>query len=223
MPVLEANVAKIKELNPGWEYRFYEDADIEAYISMHFPWALAYLKRIKPHYGAAKADLFRYLLMYEEGGVYLDIKSSVSRPLDEVLHPNDSYLLSHWHNGPGEAFEGWGLWPEIDLPGGEFQQWHIVAMPGHPFLQRTIQRVCKNIENYDPRRDGVGLRGVLRLTGPIAYTLSIQPLLDSGDYRLGDVVDDFGFIYSIFDRNDEHRRQLDMQWYGNNTDSILYV
>ena len=35
--------------------------------------------RIDPVYGAARADLFRYLLLYRTGGVYLDIKSAARR------------------------------------------------------------------------------------------------------------------------------------------------
>ena len=35
------------------------------------------------------ADVFRYLAVYREGGVYLDVKSTVTCPLDEVLSPDD--------------------------------------------------------------------------------------------------------------------------------------
>ena len=38
---------------------------------------------------------FRYLLMYEIGGVYLDIKSTANKKLDDVLEENDAFILSH--------------------------------------------------------------------------------------------------------------------------------
>ena len=41
-----------------------------------------------------------------------------------------------------------------------------------------IKRVLSNIDTYRPWRNGVGRIGVFRLTGPIAYTLAIAPLLD---------------------------------------------
>ncbi len=39
----------------------------------------------QPRYGVVLADIFRYLVIYNEGGVYLDIKSTVNRPLDEII------------------------------------------------------------------------------------------------------------------------------------------
>lgn len=77
-------------MNPGWEHRLYDDADIEAFIRESYgDEILAYYHRIDRRYGAARADLFRYLLLYRLGGVYLDIKSTTVRPLDEVLRPDE--------------------------------------------------------------------------------------------------------------------------------------
>ncbi len=150
---IEKNVVNIRTLNPGWEYRLYDDDDIVEFIKNNYePFVLGYYNRINPEYGAARADLFRYLLMHKYGGVYLDIKSAPTKPLDTVLMPDDRYLLSHWRNGKGERFEGAGLHPELhNIPGGEFQQWHIVAAPGHPFLKAVIKKVLRNIDRVQPR------------------------------------------------------------------------
>ena len=97
----------------------------------------------------AKADLFRYLLIYAAGGVYLDLKSSIRDSLTRTLQPSDRYLLSHWRNRSGEEFEGWGLWDELrDFENGEFQQWHIVAVRGHPFLRAVLEKVLSNLALY---------------------------------------------------------------------------
>ena len=102
-PELQANVDRLRALNPGWEYRFYDDADIAAFIRENYPPLIwAYYQRIDSRYGAARADLFRYLLMYKVGGVYLDIKSTAMRPLDTVLCPDDRFILSKWHLPDGE-------------------------------------------------------------------------------------------------------------------------
>jgi len=34
---LQVNVQRLRELNPGWEYRFYDDADVEAFIKDNYP------------------------------------------------------------------------------------------------------------------------------------------------------------------------------------------
>jgi len=134
--ILEQNVRKITALNPGWEHRLYDDNDIASFIeSTYGARVLDYYDRLNEKYGAARADLFRYLLLYRHGGVYLDIKASLERPLDSVLHPEDVYLLSRWRNRKGEQYEGWGIHSRLRQIGRqEFQQWHIIAAPGHPFL-----------------------------------------------------------------------------------------
>ena len=138
--------------------------------------------------------------MYKVGGVYLDIKSTTTRPLDEVLKPDDAFLLAHWSDRRDPTHRGWGQ-NHHDLAGvakGEYQQWHIIAAPGHPFLKSVIERVLRNIEIYNPALHGTGKYGVLRVTGPIAFTLAIHGSRALHRHRLVDSEEDLGLRYSIF-------------------------
>lgn len=199
-PALRANMAALRSANPGWTHQLFDDHDIESFIVDHYGRRVAELYgRIGEEYGAARADLFRYLLMYREGGVYLDVKSSFRQPIDAVLKAEDRYVVSQWRNEPGEAHEGWGLHPELSgIAGGEYQQWHIIAAPGHPFLRAVIRRVLKAIEGYSVRSRDVGWKGVLGVTGPVAYTLAIAPLLDRHPHRRIKDETELGLEYSIF-------------------------
>jgi mannosyltransferase OCH1-like enzyme len=202
---IRQNIQHVKSLNPGWEHRFYSDSDIFEYIERHFDrQILQASRRINPCYGVVLADLFRYLVSFREGGVYLDAKSSLTRPLDEVLLENDVYLLSQWDNRLGRPFHGWGHFPETSrIAGGEFQQWHIVAAPGHPFLHRVITEVLFNMQQYHPRWFGVGQEGVVRVSGPICYSLSIAPMLPLHQFRPV-AIEELGFRYTIYDSIKQH-------------------
>lgn len=183
---LRDNVANLVAANPGWDHRLYDDKAIECFISEYYPKEIltAYL-RIRPEYGAARADFFRYLAIYRLGGVYLDIKSRFTRPIDEVVGGEERIILSQWRNGAGQAHQGFGLHRELaHIAGGEFQQWHVIAAAGHPFLRAVILRVLSNLDRYSPWKYGVGRIGVFRLTGPIAYTLAIDPLLGTSPARI---------------------------------------
>jgi len=196
---IQANIAKLKSINPGWDYRFYTDQDILDFIGSNYDArVLEYFNRINPAYGAAKADLFRYLVVYRCGGAYLDIKSSTSIALDTVLVSDDRYLLSYWENRPGQEFEGFGMHPELDAATGEFQQWHVIAAPGHPFLKAVIEAVLSNIDRYLPSLHGAGQHGVVRVTGPVAYTMAILPLLSLHEHRIVVSESDLGLQYSIY-------------------------
>ncbi len=166
---------------------------------------LRYYNSIDPAYGAARADLFRYLLIYKCGGVYLDIKSGLEQPLDEIIEPDDTYILSRW-GGDDPKFRGWGFHPELfeDYGVGEFQQWHVIAAPGHPFLRAAIQRVLANIGMYIPAFHGVGAEGVIRTTGPVAYTRAIMPLLPAFPHRLVEAHSELGLVYSTLEDQRGH-------------------
>ena len=206
--IINKNISKIKKMNPDWEYRFYDDNDQVEFISHNYgPEMLkAYLK-INPLYGAARADFFRYLLINKVGGVWLDIKSTMNQSLDISLQKNDSFLLAQWQNKEGELFQGRGLFDDLKhIQNGEFQQWHIISEPNNPLIKAVIQNVLKNISTYSPDKFGVGFMGVLRTTGPIAYTLAIAPLLKKYPYRFIDTNKDLRFQYSILTKKFAHRK-----------------
>ena len=166
---IKESVDQLRKMNPDYEYRFYNDDDCLDFIKENYDdETLSLYQSINPNYGSAKSDFFRYLLMYKVGGVYLDIKSSTTKPLSETILYSDEYLLTHW---PGRD------WSDIlNYYHGEFQNWHIICRPNHPFLKRTIELVKRNIKNY---RGDKGKEAVLHLTGPIVYSKAILESLEN--------------------------------------------
>jgi len=195
------NIQKIRKMNPGWEYTLMDDADILEFIKRNYPQSILDIyNKINPEYGAARADFFRYLLIYKEGGVYLDIKSNMRIPLDMILRPDDQYLLTHWKRRNYSGLLGNTY--------GEFQQWQVIAAPGHPYLYRVIEEVINNINNYDVQKTGVGKEAVLKVTGPIAYTRAIMPIQHKYPHREVVVHDDIGLIYSVIGDGFTHHVNL---------------
>ena len=200
---IQNNIIKIQQLNPLWEYRLYSDTDMESVILKNYgPDMLRCFNQIDPDYGPARADLFRYLLMYAEGGVYLDIKSSMNVSLDNLLSEDDLFVLSKWNDDKGVLGRHTEL---LDVGGYEYQQWFIITVPGHLFLKAVIERVTSNIQNYNIFKSGVGKTGVLNVTGPVAYTLGIESVKGLAGYREVCIRSDFDFIYSIYERNNQEK------------------
>lgn len=204
-PVL-ANRAHIRALNPGWRFEFFDGEQRRAFIDAEYgPDILSYYDAIDETYGASRADLFRYLLIYRTGGIYLDVKSSARIPFDDMLRPDDRYVLAVWDRAELDT-QGWGEHAELAAAGTpEYQQWHIIAAAGHPLLKAVIERVLHNIAAYVPTLHGTGRYGVLRLTGPIAYTLAITGTDTPAPYRLAGSNTDLGLVYSIYPDARAHR------------------
>ncbi|MEM8514923.1 hypothetical protein RCH14_004278 [Massilia sp. MP_M2] len=210
---LANNVERIKALNPGWTHIRYAEPMMKKFILENYgATILRYYERINPNYGAARADLFRYLLLYKVGGAYLDIKSTMTRPFDDFIAPSDRYLLGQWDDPDNLDRLGWGMHKEIaHVAKGEYQQWHIICAPGHPFLRAVILSVLANIDRYLPWRNDTGAHGTFRLTGPVAYTLAIHRLTTTQPYRLIDSRDS-GLVYSILDQR-SHAKLFTSHYY----------
>jgi inositol phosphorylceramide mannosyltransferase catalytic subunit len=195
---LRANVQELKDLNPDWDHVLFDAPAGEDYIRTHYGTkVLQAYHRLDPRYYAARADLLRYLIVYQEGGVYLDIKSRFEGPIDQFIKGDEGYVLAQWRNGAGEMHEGFGIHRDLAyVPGGEFQNFHVIGAPKHPFLAAVIEAVLRNITAYAPWH-AVGRTGVVRVTGPIAYTQAIFPLLGCHPCKRVRNEGEVGLQYSI--------------------------
>lgn len=167
---LQRNVDNLRSLNPGWEHRLWTSKEADELLATYGGRIAKSYYRIEPRYGAARADLLRHLIIYRHGGVYCDIKSGFLRPLDDVLLPDDDYILCRVPTRHKE------------LPNGELLTHFVIARSSHPFSAKVIEAILRNIRNYRPWH-AVGRIGVLRTTGPIAYTLAIDRSLDGEQCR----------------------------------------
>ena len=75
---------KSVEHNKGkWNYMFFTDIDIELFMN-NYAYEYKPIYENFPH-KIQKIDFFRYLAIYQFGGVYLDLDILLKRPLDELL------------------------------------------------------------------------------------------------------------------------------------------
>jgi hypothetical protein len=153
---LHENVQKIRDniqaLNPEYTMELYDDHEMETFIRINFsPFIYDCYKQL--NVGAAKADFWRYCVLYIHGGVYLDMDSEITRPLDELISPTDTCIITREGNP------------------GVFNNWFMIFEKRHPILLKTIQKCCHNIVHkttYD----------VCYLTGPAGpFTFAVNDVM----------------------------------------------
>jgi mannosyltransferase OCH1-like enzyme len=172
-PKIQKNIDMFKELNKDWEYKLFNEEEIIEYIQQNFPEYLSIYLKISPEYPAARCDFFRYLIIYNEGGVYLDSKSIINKPLSSIIHQYDEYILIYVGRSDFNFIE-----KMLDIKCNEFIQWFICSIPKHPFLYNVIKNVIYNIQNSNKKEFSYD---IFKVTGPIIYTNSICELL--GKYK----------------------------------------
>lgn len=190
------NVSHIKEINSDWEYKYFSEKDRIDFIYDKYGWDILKLYlQINPLYGACRADLFRYLCIYYYGGVYLDMKSSTENSLNNIINKEDELITSNWHSKRKTPWNNYGGWPDVaHIPGGEYQQWFIISNKGNKIIEKIINQVLININNYDFSLHGHGINSVFMMTGPSVYTRVIFNNIKNYKVRFIDSASE-GIIY----------------------------
>ena len=70
----------VKELHPDFEYRLYDDDDIDFFVKSNFPEYYDSFSKLPRM--IMKIDMFRYFLMYKDGGLYLDLDYLMLKSFD---------------------------------------------------------------------------------------------------------------------------------------------
>jgi len=171
-PKMAKCVEKLKSDNPAFDHYLYDDADCRAFIKANFdPEVLAAYDKLIP--GAYKADLWRYCVLYKNGGIYLDIKFMcepgfslmemtadnetfvLDRPSPTILLPLQQELQElqspNYYNYLKQITSKETTWKN-----GQVGLYNavIASVPNNPIIYECIQEVVKNVKNkiygYNP-------------------------------------------------------------------------
>ena len=187
---------KLKRMNLEYKFILMDDKDCIKYLKKnHNKEILDLYNSIDDDYGPAKADLMRYILLYDNGGVYFDMKSGTRQPLKNLIRPGDEFILSYWLKNYTKD--------KIGNENGEIPQWFIISSPKHPFLREVINNVIYNLKNYNFEKDGFGKDMVLKITGPYVFTKTIENIIKNNPnikYRKVDEIYKY-LIYTYIQSN----------------------
>ena len=122
-----------------YDFRFMTDEDISDFIKSNFS-AEIFESYSKIQIGAAQADLWRLLVLYKHGGVYMDIDAHLIWPLSLIIKPEQTELY-------------------LVIKNGEISNYFIASKNDNINLMKMINIILKNIEEDT-------IETVYILTGP---------------------------------------------------------
>src|SRR5215471_5745141 len=128
-----AAIANVRLLNPEYEYLFFDDAQVNAFIDSEFPQYRAVFDSFS--FPIQRYDLFRYLAIFRYGGFYFD--------LDMLLASNLSPLLSVGCVFPFEALTVSRFMRTTLKMDWQIGNYAFGASPGHPFIGAVIRNCVK--------------------------------------------------------------------------------
>ena len=154
-------------LNPGFTIKYYSDKDSREFIKNNYDndILISYDKLIP---GAYKADLFRYCILYKNGGIYSDLTQRFTIPFRKLIDlENDNLYLvkdiDHYKiNG-----EGYSKGIQISF---------MASRPGNEIFLKAIKQIVRNVN------DKFYGDNPLHPTGPSLFYNILQNYKD--DYKM---------------------------------------
>ena len=166
------------KLNQKWRYEAITQYGAESYVRerfVHRPDLVEAFTDLQDP--ILRADFVRYLVLLGDGGVYSDLDTRALKPIDDWVPAEHRHAANVVVGVEYDRLEGmrWADWT-LDL---QFATWAILAKPGHPLLQLTVQKVIDGLHRLAIKQ-GTTVAGVrpsfqevLDTTGPALFTTAV--------------------------------------------------
>ena len=127
-PKMRETVELLKNQNPKFEHFLFDDNDCREFIKSHFKSdVLDAYDRLIP--GAYKADLWRYCVLFINGGIYLDIKFVCNNGFKLIVLTEKEHFVK-------DRPKKMSIYNSL-----------MVCKAGNPFLFKCIRQIVKNVNN----------------------------------------------------------------------------
>jgi len=173
-------VRKLKQLHPDYKIMIWTDQNMETFIknySTKFKNSL-YTKYHRFDTMIQRCDLFRVVILYALGGIYLDLDIEITKPLNTIT--SDCFLVCEKILTPQEK-QDFGHSDSVRVANYAFG-----SIAGHDFFKLLIERMIKNSEKpVNHHNDVLETTG----TGLVTRVYHEQLTMDSNILLLYPIVD----------------------------------
>ncbi len=150
-PKMKETVEKLKLDNPEFKHYLYDDKMCRDFIKENFHKDVLYaFDKLKP--GAYKADLFRYCILYINGGIYLDIKYKCVDKFKLIYLTDKEYFVRDHDISDGT----YGIYQAL-----------LICYPYNNILLKCIHEILNNVKNNYYNFNNNFNSNSLAITGPL--------------------------------------------------------
>ena len=168
-----------KNKHPSWEYNLYDDQDCINFIKNYHPNLLhGYLILKEP---VMKADMFRYLILYQFGGLYTDLDTEALKPFDSLLDGDYKMVIGIELDFDKTSFSKMApvyndFYKKNNL-NRQYIQYCFLSAPQNPILLEIAIEIARNA---DKQLHPIKQVNTIIKTGPGIYSKIIQKYIDKG-------------------------------------------
>jgi mannosyltransferase OCH1-like enzyme len=141
---MKQTVDNLRSANPEFKHVLMDDQDCSEYIRKNFSDS-TYRAYLALNPGAYRADLWRYCILYNEGGIYLDIKYACYNQFKLIDLCYDEHFVQDYG-------EGGGIYNAL-----------MVCKPKNELLKKTIVQIIENVRTKFYGTSDLGITGPMLL------------------------------------------------------------
>jgi mannosyltransferase OCH1-like enzyme len=175
-------VKKVKDMNPTYNYMFFDDNDIVDFIQNKMPEYYNVFAGLTSK--IQQIDFFRYLAIYYYGGLYLDLDIDLDIPIDDFSRLDNKCIFPvEIKNVCDELL----INQKVHYLIGNYA---FYSSPGHPFIKKIIDNiVSQRINESDIKKaqetctDDIRDVYVYYRTGPILVTQTYVDYLSKKEHE----------------------------------------
>lgn len=184
----EQSLKKIQEMmniNKTYEYKLYTGDEIDKYILNNFS-NYIYNSFCKLKSQQAKVNFWSYLILYNDGGIYLDINKTLNIDINTIIKPCDDAIISLENNK---------LYFVNDC---------LFFAKKHPILRKVIELIIDNINNNKYKNEIDDITGYNVFTRAVLYIhLENYNMLDYSliNNKTNETYNNYKYNYKIYGVN----------------------
>ena len=173
-----ATLLELRERNPELKFLLFDASRRDAYMAEHWhDHPIGNLYR-RARFGAMRADIFRYCIVFDQGGFYLDINKLLLLPLQTFVQEGNHGLISYesnWCQLPAPPVAA----NRLLHPDRYIVQWCFGFSAGHELLRQMINNICLHAPNYEGKSLENPGEAIRSLTGPGLFTKTVRDYFEN--------------------------------------------
>ena len=209
---LYESIKEFRNLNKNFSFLLFSDAERDKYMKKNWGHRKIYKIYENSVFQPSKADIWRYCILYDNGGYYFDIKSGCSSPLSELKISNGA-VITH-ENNTFLCLPSLNIINSYQFNLKLIANWGLGFKKKHPLLEIIISNIEKYSEFFTNKVFDNPKSAILAFTGPGMLTKSYFDYLEFSNKSISANGIDFNNkgIYSL--KGAEYRYRLSIS-YGN--------
>ena len=134
------SIEAFRSLNPDLSFTLFDRKARDSYMEENWGHHKIHSVYERAVFGQMRADVFRYCILFDQGGYYFDYNKGCSKQLTQ-LHPPEASALITAESNPELLFPDPHLAELLENPFNLYAQWGFGFSQGHPILKLAIERI----------------------------------------------------------------------------------